>query len=65
MLVEYVLGGCTPKLQVVDVGIDHPFKIHFQQSFTKAKQDIILVHGLEKKFKLHHVALLSGYRKLG
>ena len=31
-----------------------PFKVHFQQSFAKAQQDFILVHGLEKKYKLHH-----------
>ena len=36
------------------MGINHPFKVHFQQSFTEAQQDFILVHGLEKKFKLHH-----------
>ena len=39
MLVKYVPGRYTPKLLVMDVGINHPFKVHFQQSFAEAQQE--------------------------
>ena len=49
MLAEYVPGGYTPKFQVMDVGINCPFKVHFQQSYNEAQQDFILMHGEEIK----------------
>ena len=47
------------------MGINCPFKAHFQQSFaiTKAQQDFVLVHSLEKQFKLYHCDIAQWMQK--